>query len=128
MVHSFDAAAARNFSRKKRYKILIKKVRFFTCPKTVFISFRYFVCCFRGLALTFSSMMMRRRRRRRNRKRRKIKRRRKMKRRRYKVLIMMVIFFNCLKTFLFLFGYFVRLSNGLVCNYLLLRHNCLHQV
>ena len=54
---------------QKRYKMLIKKVRFFTYPRTLFTSFCYFVCYFYGLALTSSMMMMRRRRRRKMRRR-----------------------------------------------------------
>ena len=52
--------------------------KIFICPKTFFTSFRLFVYCFRGLALTFSSIMMRKRRRKRKRSRKKIKRSKRM--------------------------------------------------
>ena len=41
---------------KRKCKALMMKVRFFTCPKTFLLFFKYFVCFFYRLALTsFSS-------------------------------------------------------------------------
>ena len=43
VIDSFENAAARKNSWNKRYKVLIKKVRFFHCPKTFFTSYCFFI-------------------------------------------------------------------------------------